>query len=126
MTRIKLQPDLRHTKEEKTGIHCGIINKKSIMEAYTCCQSCGMPMDRPELMGTEKDRSKSTIYCIYCYRDGEFYQPDMTIGQMKQHVREELRKSRASETVIATAVIRLPYLGRWMGIPAIHHCAEWH
>jgi hypothetical protein len=126
MTRIKSHPDPGHTMESRTGIPCGITNKKTIMEAYTCCQSCGMPIDRPELMGTEKDHSKSTIYCIYCYRDGEFYQPDMTIEQMKQHVREELRKSRASETVIATAVNHLPHLSRWMGIPAIHHCCEWH
>jgi hypothetical protein len=96
------------------------------MEGYTCCQSCGMPMDRPELMGTEKDRSKSTIYCIYCYRDGEFYQPDMSIREMEEHVREELRKAHVNESDISAAVSGLSHLSRWMGIPAIRHCREWH
>ena len=106
------------------------MNRKFIktenMEAYTYCQSCGMPVTRPELMGTEKDSSKSTIYCIYCYRDGEFYKPDMTIEEMKEHVRGELLKSRESEAVISKAIKRLPHLSRWMGIPAIHHNCEWH
>jgi len=96
------------------------------MEAYNSCQSCGMPIDAPELMGTEKDNSKSTIYCIYCYRDGEYTNPEMTLGEMKDHVRDELRKSNASETVIAGAIARLPQLSRWLGIPAIHHTCEWH
>jgi hypothetical protein len=96
------------------------------MEAYTYCQSCGMPMSRPELMGIEKDSSKSTIYCIYCYRDGEFSDPDMTIGEMKVHVRAELRKLHAHEAVISTAIGCVPTLSRWLGIPAIHHKCEWH
>ncbi len=70
--------------------------------------------------------SKSTIYCIYCYRDGEFYKPDMTIEEMKEHVRGELLKSRESEAVISKAIKRLPHPSRWMGIPAIHHNCEWH
>jgi hypothetical protein len=96
------------------------------MEGYTFCQSCGMPMDQPKSMGIEKDSSKSTIYCNYCYRDGEFADPDMTIEEMQEHLRAELRKTHTTEAVIARAVARLPYLGRWMGIPAIHHCREWH
>ncbi len=96
------------------------------MEAYTYCQSCGMPMSRPELMGTEKDHSRSTIYCIYCYRDGEFSNPGMTLGEMRENVREQLRKSNASETVISATVERLPNLSRWLGIPAIHHSCEWN
>lgn len=96
------------------------------MEGYTFCQSCGMPVDLPELPGTEKDGSRSTIYCIYCYRDGEFTDPDMTMEEMKEHVIAELRKTDATETAIARSVARLPQLSRWMGIPAIHHCSEWH
>ena len=85
-----------------------------------------MPIDRPELMGTEKDRSKSTIYCHYCYQGGVFTAPDATMEDMKQHVREELSKVHAPEAVIAEAVARIRHLSRWMGIPAIQHCCEWH
>lgn len=96
------------------------------MEGYTFCQSCGLPIDRPELMGTEKDHSKSTIYCHYCYRDGEFTNPWATMEDMKQHVRDELDKVHAPAAVIAEVVARIRHLSRWMGIPAIHHCCEWH
>jgi hypothetical protein len=37
------------------------------------CQSCGMPMgNTDEMYGTEKDGSKSTDYCKYCYDNGAF------------------------------------------------------
>lgn len=42
-------------------------------KAYKMCQSCGMPMKKdPNGGGTEKDGSKSTKYCSYCYKDGDF------------------------------------------------------
>lgn len=96
------------------------------MEAYTFCQSCGMPIDQPELMGTEKDGSKSTIYCKFCYRNGEFADPDITLEAMKTHVREELNKVHAPAPAIREAIGKVKNLSRWMGIPAIHHCCEWH
>ena len=41
------------------------------------CQSCGMPLSKdPKNGGTEKDGSKSTEYCSYCYVNGEFFEPD--------------------------------------------------
>jgi len=38
------------------------------------CQSCMMPMNQGEgeEYGTEKDGSKSSDYCSYCYKDGGF------------------------------------------------------
>ena len=37
------------------------------------CQSCAMPMNNDEsLFGTNKDGSKNSDYCIYCYKNGEF------------------------------------------------------
>lgn len=96
------------------------------MEAYTVCQSCGMPMDRPDLLGTEKDGSRSTIYCIYCYRNGEFTDPHITFEEMQDHVREELVKIHAPEPAIGEAIAELQHLSRWMGIPAIHHRCDWH
>ena len=38
------------------------------------CQSCAMPMADESLFGTNKDGSKNSDYCIYCYKDGEFLQ----------------------------------------------------
>ena len=43
------------------------------MEETKFCQCCAMPMGQTdELYGTNKDGSKSTDYCSYCFKDGEF------------------------------------------------------
>lgn len=38
------------------------------------CQSCGMPMTRPEEHGTEAGGLLSADYCCYCRKDGAFVQ----------------------------------------------------
>lgn len=36
------------------------------------CQSCAMPMEDADLLGTNKDGSINHDYCKYCYSKGEF------------------------------------------------------
>ena len=36
------------------------------------CQSCGMPLNNKEELGTNKDGTINDDYCKYCYKDGEF------------------------------------------------------
>ena len=36
------------------------------------CQSCAMPMNDESVFGTNKDVSKNSYYCVYCYKNGEF------------------------------------------------------
>ena len=36
------------------------------------CQSCYMPMNKPEDFGKEADGSPSDDYCVHCYQDGDF------------------------------------------------------
>ena len=36
------------------------------------CQSCGMPIDSDDLLGTNQDGSLNSDYCKYCYIDGKF------------------------------------------------------
>ena len=36
------------------------------------CQSCYMPMNKPEDFGKEADGSASADYCVYCYENGDF------------------------------------------------------
>ena len=36
------------------------------------CQSCGMPLQKNEELGTNHDGSKNEEYCCYCYKDGAF------------------------------------------------------
>ena len=54
----------------------------SVQSQGLFCQSCGMPMNQPDLVGTDVDGSRSEQYCVYCYKDGEFTQPDATLKQM--------------------------------------------
>jgi hypothetical protein len=75
-----------------------------------------MPIGEPDLQGTEADGSKSQKYCVYCYKDGEFTQPDATLEGMIEisargwadqdpSVTYEQAKSQLEKVV--------PYLERW-------------
>lgn len=61
------------------------------MQSY--CQSCGMPLVDEALLGTEKEGQVSQEYCTYCYGEGEFKQPDLTVQEMIEigvpHLKEE-------------------------------------
>mgnify|MGYP000845318578 CR=1 FL=1 len=64
------------------------------MEAQKFCQSCTMPLNEPEDCGTEKDGSKSAMYCKYCYKDGAFTDPDMTLSKMVDIATTEMKKQQ--------------------------------
>ncbi|PTO38479.1 transcriptional regulator [Enterococcus mundtii] len=51
------------------------------METMTYCQSCGMPLDSVEVLGTNKNNSKNEEYCIYCFKEGAFL-TDCTMEEM--------------------------------------------
>jgi len=55
------------------------------------CESCGMLLDKEEVIGTNKDGSKNQDYCVYCYEDGAFT-VDVTMDEMIEislnHMRE--------------------------------------
>ena len=80
------------------------------MENKTFCQSCSMPLDKPELLGTEKDGSKSHEYCTYCYQNGAFINPNMTLPEMKTLVKEQMKKMKIDTGIIDMAVNSLPNL----------------
>ena len=45
------------------------------------CNSCGKPMGKKDY-GTNKDGSPNIDYCISCFKDGEFTEPDITLNDM--------------------------------------------
>lgn len=51
------------------------------MKDTAICQSCGMPMEKDELKGSEANGVRSEKYCTYCYQDGKFTQ-DITVDEM--------------------------------------------
>jgi radical SAM superfamily enzyme len=83
------------------------------MENKNFCQSCSMPLDNPGLMGTEKEGSKNKEYCIYCYQNGSFINPNMTLNEMKILVKEQMDKRKIDAGIITMAINSLPYLKRW-------------
>jgi hypothetical protein len=53
--------------------------------ANKTCQSCGMPLRKdPQGGGTEKDGTKSTRYCSYCYKNGEFVGGNLSLAEFSE------------------------------------------
>jgi hypothetical protein len=52
------------------------------MREVQICQSCGMPMEKPEDFGTNADGSNNKDYCCFCFQNGDFTSPDLTMEQM--------------------------------------------
>jgi len=74
-----------------------------------------MPLDNPELMGTGKDGSKNHEYCVYCYKDSAFTNPDMSLDEMKTLVKEQMEKRQIDSSIINMAISGLQHLKRWRG-----------
>jgi hypothetical protein len=78
------------------------------------CQSCGMPMQDENLYGTQKDGSKTSEYCSYCYERGSFKQPDVTMGQMIELCVPYMKESGMAEEEARGLLNRvLPEFKRW-------------
>lgn len=83
------------------------------MNTRNYCQSCSMPLDNPELLGTEKDGSKNNEYCKYCYENGAFVNPNMNLKEMTSLVITQMEKMNIDSKTIDMAVSSLPNLKRW-------------
>ncbi len=77
------------------------------------CQSCSMPLDSNEIMGTEKNGSRNEEYCRYCYQDGKFTTPGMSLGEMEKLIKTQMEEMNIAPEIISKAVISLPHLKRW-------------
>ena len=63
--------------------------------------------------GTQKDGSKSTLYCSRCYDLGEFINPTMTVSQMQDLVRGKLKEMHFPGFLASFFVMDIPKLKRW-------------
>ena len=48
----------------------------------TYCQSCGLPVNKPDDFGKNADGSQNKDYCRFCFFNGKFTAPDITMEQM--------------------------------------------
>ena len=77
------------------------------------CQSCSMPLTNDELLGTERDGSKNREYCKYCYQDGGFVTPKMSLDEIISLITKKMKDLNINEAITTIAVNSLPYLKRW-------------
>lgn len=45
------------------------------------CQSCGMSLAQAVDFGTERNGQAATEYCRYCYQNGSWTQPNITLEE---------------------------------------------
>jgi hypothetical protein len=78
------------------------------------CQSCGMPLSKDEKGGgTEKDGSKSVLYCSHCYQNGAFTSPDITVDQMVDLVKGKMKEMHIPGFLSYFMTRNIPNLKRW-------------
>jgi hypothetical protein len=75
-----------------------------------------MPMRAdPKGGGTNADGSCSNEYCSFCYQNGEFVNPDMTIDGMRALIIEKLGEKGYPRFIARFFGIGLDRLKRWHG-----------
>jgi len=78
------------------------------------CQSCYMPMTRPEDFGTEKDGSPSVDYCCHCYQDGIFTWGTTLEEAVEENIRFWRKESDKSDDEARVRIRSIfPKLKRW-------------
>jgi len=79
------------------------------------CQSCGMPMERAADFGSEKTGLKNNDYCHYCFVDGAFVNPRMSMPEMIDFCVETMAQRRVMPEAEARTLMNtvIPMLKRW-------------
>ena len=84
------------------------------MELNQFCQSCSMPLHNDAMLGTEKDGSRNRQFCKYCYQDGSFVNPNMSLQEMTSFVKTKMQEMHIDQGIINKMVEILPSLNRWI------------
>ena len=84
------------------------------MASTSRCQSCGMPLGAdPKGGGTNVDGSVSTEYCSFCYQNGKFHNPGMTLDEMRALVVEKLGEKGYPRFIARFFTFGVDRLKRW-------------
>lgn len=77
------------------------------------CQSCGMPIKHDQQLALEADGTRSK-YCVMCYKDGQFLQPDITVEEMRLQCVDIMKKEMNLPKFIGRILTKSIYkLDRW-------------
>lgn len=78
------------------------------------CQSCGMPLESSKDSGTNADGTLNPKYCHYCFRNGKFLEPDITVDEMIEKVVRIMKLTKMPEQQVReVAKSFIPSLERW-------------
>ncbi len=77
------------------------------------CQSCSKLFNSFIIYGTESNGNKNYHYCIHCYKNGLFEQPEITISEMRGIISQNLSMHGDDDKAIKKAQKRLLSLDRW-------------
>lgn len=87
------------------------------LEAETLhpCQSCGLMMKDQQVWGTNLDGTKNKDYCYFCFRNGSFTMPSITMERMIEKVANmiSMKKNIAYVQSRQIAASTIPNLARW-------------
>jgi len=80
-----------------------------------CCQSCGLPFNEEHAhFFTKEADGTDSIYCTFCYKDGKFTDPDITMDEMIEIQLPILVGRLGTETEVREQLGGfLPTLKRW-------------
>lgn len=79
------------------------------------CQSCGMPLEKTRDFGTDLTGLRVNDYCHWCFSDGVFTEPEISLPDMIDKCVGIMAKKKIMPEVQARALIAnvLPKLKRW-------------
>ena len=80
------------------------------------CESCGMPMgETNDMYGIELNGNKSADYCKFCYDNGAFTNPNITLDEQIKAVAAIMVKDFGfgEEDAIQQCKAGIPTLKRW-------------
>ncbi len=82
------------------------------------CQSCGMPIEKPDDFGTGAGGFRINDYCHYCFQNGEFTEPNISMQAMIDKCVGIIAQQGIMPEAQATALMAevIPKLKRWQKI----------
>lgn len=92
-------------------------DRTRVQRSFPVCQSCGTDLSDRKLWGTGRNKSALSEYCVFCYKDGSFIEPALTMEEMGWRIHRVLVQQGGMTARESTAIIDgiLPKLRRWQG-----------
>jgi len=84
-----------------------------IKDTKHICQSCAMPIEQTDSLGTNKDRSKNFEYCKFCFHEGQFANENISVEEKIQKNISIAKQMGMKEEARQLTENVLPKLKRW-------------